>query len=135
MSDPDFDPAIERAYRVTPEFADSALFDAEVAVRLEKRWRWRRAILGVLGLCGAAVVLNQFVKIQVSGLFGDGSIGRIVAREERSEAFATVKHLSTQLGLADVSLGVLSGPYLLILFGAGLTIVLAAMAVQLSKTL
>jgi hypothetical protein len=135
MSDPDFDPAIERAYRVTPEFADSALFDAEVAVRLESRWRWRRAILAVLGLSGAFLVLNQFVKIQIAGLFTDGSLGRIVAREERSEAFATVKQLSGQLGLADVSLGALSGPYILILFGAALTIALGFMAVQLSKSL
>ena len=29
MSESEFDPAVEKAYRVTPEFADSALFDAE----------------------------------------------------------------------------------------------------------
>lgn len=135
MSDPEFDPAVERAYRVTPEFADSALFDAEVAVRLENRWRWRRAILGTFGVIGAFLVIKQFVRVQMSGLIGDGSLGRIVAREERTEAFAMIKQLSAQLGLADVSVGALSGPYLLILFGIALTIALAAMATQLSKSL
>ena len=135
MSDPEFDPAVEKAYRVTPEFADSALFDAEVAVRLEKRWRWRRAILGVLGFAGAGLILNQFVKLQMSGLFENGTLSRIVAREERSPAFGAIKDLAAQMGLADVSLGILSGPYLLILFGVAATIVLAASAVHLSKSL
>lgn len=135
MSDPEYDPAVERAYRVPPEFADSALFDAEVAVRLENRWRWRRGLLTILGLVGAIFVMSRFVRLQVSSLRKEDLLSSILPRQEQSEVFGTIKQLSAQLGLADVSVGILSGPYLLILFGIAATIVLATLAVRLSKSL
>lgn len=135
MSEPDFDPDVEKAFRATPPFVDSALFDAEVAVRLEKRWRWRRAILSVLAVIGAAAVLSQFVRIQMQGLIGPGTLARLVEREERSGAMALARDLAGQMGLEDVSVGILGGSQLLILFGVAATIILGSMAFRLSKSL
>lgn len=135
MSEPDFDPDVEKAFRATPPFVDSALFDAEVAVRLENRWRWRRAILSVLAVIGAAAVLSQFVRIQMQGLIGPGTLARLVEREERSGAMALARDLAGQMGLEDVSVGILGGSQLLILFGVAATIILGSMAFRLSKSL
>lgn len=135
MSEPDFDPDVEKAFRATPPFVDSALFDAEVAVRLENRWRWRRAILSVLAVIGAAAVLSQFVRIQMQGLIGPGTLARLVEPEERSGAMALARDLAGQMGLEDVSVGILGGPQLLILFGVAVTIILGSMAFRLSKSL
>ena len=135
MSEPDFDPDVEKAFRATPPFVDSALFDAEVAVRLENRWRWRRAILSVLAVIGAVTVLSQFVRIQMQGLIGPGTLARLVEREERSGAMALARDLAGQMGLEDVSVGILGGPHLLILFGVAVTIILGSMAFRLSKSL
>lgn len=135
MSEPDFDPDVEKAFRATPPFVDSALFDAEVAVRLENRWRWRRAILSGLAVIGAVAVLSQFVRIQMQGLIGPGTLARLVEPEERSGAMALARDLAGQMGLEDVSVGILGGPQLLILFGVAVTIILGSMAFRLSKSL
>ena len=135
MSESEFDPAVEKAYRVTPEFADSALFDAEVAVRLENRWRWRRRLMIFIGVVGVLLVGSRIVRLQMTGATREALFSTFRAGEERTAAFGAVKEMSQQLGLSDVSVGILSGPYLLILFGIAATIVLGVMAVRLSKSL
>ena len=135
MSESEFDPAVGKAYRVTPEFADSALFDAEVAVRLENRWRWRRGLMILVGVIGVLFIGSRMVKLQLTGATREALFTTFKAREERTAAFGALKEMSQQLGLSDVSLGILSGPYLLIMFGIAATIVLGVMAVRLSKSL
>ena len=135
MSAPDFDPEIERAYRVTPEFADSALFDAEVEVRLERRWRIRRAVIGVLGLGVMFWAIGQLVTVRFQGLLQSDSVNNLLLPSQRSEAFRQVGDIANQIGLGDVSVGILSGPYLVIMMGAVAAVVLTSMAVRLSNSL
>ena len=133
MSEPDFDPAIQKSYRVTPEFADSALFDAEVEVRLENRWRWRRRILSLLGLATAFVIIRQFVKVRLDDLSTGGLT--ISKSEEVTQLKGYVASLSEQIGFDHIHLGVLSGPSLLMTFAAATTILLIVAAVHWSKAL
>ena len=139
MSADEFDPAIERAYRVTPEFADSALFDAEVAVRLENRWKWRRAIMLVLALGAAFVFLRQFVSVQMKNVLqGDldgGSLATILQQSEASSVFSPLRDAAQQLGLTGFSLGSFSGAQILMMSGVILTLALVASAIRLANSL
>ncbi|MEG1453748.1 hypothetical protein [Brevundimonas sp.] len=139
MSADEFDPAIERAYRVTPEFADSALFDAEVAVRLENRWKWRRAIMMVLAVGAAFVFLRQFVSVQMKnvlqGDLGDGSLATILHQSEASSVFSPLRDAAQQLGLTGISLGSISGAQILMMSGIILTLALVASAIRLANSL
>lgn len=139
MSADEFDPAIERAYHVTPEFADSALFDAEVAVRLENRWKWRRALLVTLALGAAFLFLRQFVTVQMQnvlqGGLDDGSLATILRKGEASSVFEPVRDAAQQLGLTGFALGSFSGAQILMISGVLLTLVLVASAVRLANSL
>ena len=139
MSADEFDPAIERAYRVTPEFADSALFDAEVAVRLENRWKWRRALMLVLAVVAAFVFLRQFVSVQMKnvlqGSLDEGSLATILQKGEASSMFEPVRDAAQQLGLTGFSLGSFSGAQILMMSGLILTLVLVASAIRLANSL
>jgi hypothetical protein len=62
MAEPDFETQLTRLFAEPPSFHDSALFNAEVASKLDRGWAMRRLFIGgagtVAGLFGAFQILS-----------------------------------------------------------------------------
>jgi hypothetical protein len=75
------------------------------------------------------------VTVRFQGLLQSDSVNNLLLPSQRSEAFRQVGDIANQIGLGDVSVGILSGPYLVIMMGAVAAVVLTSMAVRLSNSL
>lgn len=49
MAEPDFEAQLGRMFAEAPSFADAALFNAEVAAKLDRGWAMRRVFIGLAG--------------------------------------------------------------------------------------
>lgn len=63
MSVDEFDPAIERLFAKAPSFADSAQFEAALAVKLNKSSRFRTVALSVAGLVGGVIAVREVLNV------------------------------------------------------------------------
>jgi len=135
MSADEFDPAVERLYREPQQFADSALFDAEVQVRLYKRSRMRNFVMGGVALVTSGIFLHQVVRLNLDTRIEAGGLSTILPRREVSQVMDVSREMASQLGLSDALVAGFSGPQLLIMCGLAATAVLASMAVRVSQSL
>ena len=135
MSADDFDPAVERLYTHPQTFADSALFDAEVEVRVYKRSRMRNFVMIGISLAAAAIFLRQVIRLNISASFDSATIGSVVPRQEVRHVMDVAREMAANLGLADAMVAGFSGPQLMIMCGLVVTALLAASAVRLSQSL
>lgn len=134
MSVDEFDPAIEREYRVPVSLPDSSLFQAEMEVRIHKRSLRRRVFIGLAGLIGFVFFVRQIVGLHFRLAHRELPEAEI-ARRQVGEAINVLRQTATNLGLDNVGLGALDGPLLLILISIALTALLAGTAVRLSQSL
>lgn len=135
MSVDDFDPAVERLYTRPQTFADSALFDAEVEVRVYKRSRIRNFVMFALSLVAAGIFLRQVIRLNLTASFDSATVGSVLPRQEVGQVMSVAREMAANLGLADAMVAGFSGPQLMILSGLVVTALLAASAVRLSQSL
>lgn len=140
MSADEFDPAIERLFSQTPVFADSALFEADVAARLSKASRMRSIALSLAGLTGGAIAVRELVAVDLN--IGGGAAAAAVATGRSPgpgalDSGITLQTLMDQSGLthmaADAMGGSMGGIQLFWATAAVLVALLAAGAVKLSQ--
>ena len=60
MAEPDFEAQLSRLFAEPPAFQDAALFNAEVAAKLDRGWVVRRLFIG-----GAGTVAGLFAAFQI----------------------------------------------------------------------
>lgn len=60
MAEPDFEAQLTRMFAEAPSFPDAALFNAEVAARLDRGWAVRRLFIG-----GAGTMAGVFAAFQI----------------------------------------------------------------------
>lgn len=135
MSVDEFDPAIERGYRRAPDFADSALFTAEVEARTYRRQRKRRLMIGGFGTVACALFMQQIVRINMDSLTRNGVAETIVPRQQVGNVMDVLANLATRAGIDDVAVAGISAPQMLLLCGVGVATLLAGTAVRLSQSL
>ena len=79
MAEPDFEAQLSRMFAEAPSFPDAALFNAEVAARLDRGWTMRRVFIGlagtVAGLLAAFQILSSRFSSEVTQLSRNGSHG------------------------------------------------------------
>ncbi len=61
MAEPDFEAQLSRMFNEAPSFADAALFNAEVAAKLDRGWAVRRLVIAAGG--GAAGLFAAFQRL------------------------------------------------------------------------
>lgn len=83
MAEPDFEAQLSRMFAEPPSFPDAALFNAEVAAKLDRGWTMRRLFIGgagtVAGLFAAFQILTTRFSSEVAQLSRNG--GRSIAAE------------------------------------------------------
>ncbi|MGI4818542.1 MAG: hypothetical protein ACRYFE_08475 [Janthinobacterium lividum] len=134
MSVDEFDPAIEREYRVLPSMSDSSLFQADMEMRIHKRSLRRRLFIGLAGLVGLFFFIREIIGLRFIFALQDKPEAELVRRQV-GEVMGMLRQTATNLGLDDVGLGALDGPQLLILISIALTALLAGAAIRLSQSL
>lgn len=60
MAEPDFEAQLTRMFAESPSFPDAALFNAEVAAKLDRGWAVRRLFIG-----GAGTAAGLFAAFQI----------------------------------------------------------------------
>ena len=79
MAEPDFEAQLSRMFAEAPSFPDAALFNAEVAARLDRGWTMRRLFIGgagvAAGLFAAVQILTSRFSSEVTQLSRNGSHG------------------------------------------------------------
>lgn len=133
MSADEFDPAVERHYGRPQSFTDSALFDAEVSVKVYQRSKMRRIILSVLGVIGGFAFLHQIVKLNLDLKLSANNIQAVLPQRQLTQAMDVGREMASQIGLGDTAVVGLSGPQLLILCSVAAVALLAGTAMRLSQ--
>lgn len=133
MSAEEFDPAIERLYGRPETFADSVLFDAEVAVKVYRRGKMRRILLSVLGVLGGFAFLHQMVKLNIDLKLSANNVQAVLPQRQLSQAMDVSREMASQIGLGDTAVAGLSGPQLLILCSVAAVALLTGTAIRLSQ--
>ena len=76
MAEPDFEAQLTRLFAEPPSFPDAALFNAEVAAKLDRGWAMRRLFIGgagtVAGLFGAFQILSSRFADEIAQLSRNG---------------------------------------------------------------
>jgi hypothetical protein len=67
MAEPDFEAQLSRLFNETPPFPDSALFNAEVASKLDRGWAMRRVFIGLAGTAAGLFAAFQILSSRFSG--------------------------------------------------------------------
>jgi hypothetical protein len=62
MAEPDFEAQLSRMFAESPSFPDAALFNAEVAAKLDRGWAVRRMFIA-----GAGTLAGLFAAFQIVG--------------------------------------------------------------------
>jgi len=77
MAEPDFEAQLSRMFGEPPSFPDAALFNAEVAAKLDRGWAMRRMFIavagGAAGLVAAFQILSSRFSSEVAQLSKNGS--------------------------------------------------------------
>ena len=137
MSVDEFDPDIERLFARTPSMADNALFVADVEARLASSSRVRALALTLAGLAGGAVAVNQALHVNVSFASSDAPVaGRALGQGLQAASAGTqnaIQSLLDQVGLANLSLGSMSGMQLFWIATGALIALAAAGVMKLSQ--
>ncbi|QTC92962.1 hypothetical protein [Brevundimonas goettingensis] len=137
MSVDEFDPEIERLFARTPHMADAPLFVADVEARLASSSRVRTLALTLAGLVGGAVAVNQAMHVNINFASSDAPVaGRALGQGLQAASAGTenaVQSLLDQVGLANVSLGSMSGMQLFWIATAALIALAAAGVMKLSQ--
>jgi hypothetical protein len=137
MSVDEFDPEIERLFARTPSMADAPLFVADVEAKLASGSRVRTLALSLAGLIGGAVAVNQALHVNVSLGSSDGPVaGRALGQGIQAASVGTqdaIQSLLDQFGLANLSLGSMSGMQLFWIATGALIAVAAAGVMRLSQ--
>jgi hypothetical protein len=137
MSVDEFDPDIERLFARTPSMADNALFVADVEARLASGSRVRALALSLAGLAGGAVALNQAMHVNIGFASSDAPVaGRALGQGLQAASAGTqnaVQSLLDQFGLANLSLGSMSGMQLFWIATGALIALAAAGVMKLSQ--
>ncbi|WP_297511529.1 hypothetical protein [uncultured Caulobacter sp.] len=66
MAEPDFDAQLSRLFAEPPSFPDAALFNAEVAARLDRGWTMRRLFIGAAGVAAGLFAAVQILTSRFS---------------------------------------------------------------------
>lgn len=137
MSVDEFDPDIERLFARTPSMADAPLFVADVEARLASGSRVRALALSLAGLVGGAVAVSQAVHVNVNFGAGEAPVaGRALGQGIQAASVGTqdaVQSLLDQAGLANLSLGSMSGMQLFWIAAGALIALAAAGVMRLSQ--
>lgn len=137
MSVDEFDPDIERLFARTPQMADNALFVADLEARLASGSRVRALALSLAGLAGGAVAVNQAMHVNVSFASSDAPVaGRALGQGLQAASAGTqnaIQSLLDQAGLANMSLGSMSGMQLFWIAAGALIALAAAGVMKLSQ--
>lgn len=135
MSADEFDPDIERLFARSPQMPDAALFNAQVAQRLQKGSRVRYLTLGLAGLVGGVVAIRETMSVNLGS--GEGVVaGNALGQGIRSASLNTQGAVQTgldQLGLAHLELGSMGGMQLFWIAAGALIAVAAAGVMKLSQ--
>ncbi|OYX05123.1 MAG: hypothetical protein B7Z12_04475 [Caulobacter vibrioides] len=79
MAEPDFEAQLTRMFAQPPSFPDAALFNAEVAAKLDRGWAMRRMLIAVggtgAGLVGAFQIFGSRFSSELAQLSREGSQG------------------------------------------------------------
>lgn len=79
MAEPDFEAQLTRMFAEPPSFPDAALFNAEVAAKLDRGWAMRRMFIAVAGtgagLIGAVQIFGSRFSSELAQLSREGSHG------------------------------------------------------------
>jgi hypothetical protein len=77
MAEPDFESQLSRLFAEAPSFPDAALFNAEVAARLDRGWAMRRVFIALggtaAGLFAAFQILGSRFSTEVTQLSRNSS--------------------------------------------------------------
>ena len=137
MSVDEFDPDIERLFARTPQMADAPLFVADVEAKLASSSRVRTLALTLAGLAGGAVALNQAMHVNINFASNEAPVaGRALGQGLQAASAGTqnaVQSLLDQIGLANVSLGSMSGMQLFWIATGALIALAAAGVMKLSQ--
>jgi hypothetical protein len=136
MSADEFDPYVERLFARTPHMADATLFAADVEAKLASGSRVRTLALSLAGLVGGVIAVRESLNMNIS-MGPDAPVaGRALGRglEAASlNAQGAVQSSLDQLGLANLSLGSMSGMQLFWLTTGALIALAAAGVMKLSQ--
>jgi hypothetical protein len=137
MSVDEFDPDIERLFARTPHMADAQLFVADVEAKLASGSRVRALALSLAGLVGGAVAVSQAIHVNVNFGASDGPVaGKALGQGIHAASVGTqdaVQSLLDQVGLANMSLGSMSGMQLFWIATGALIALAAAGVMKLSQ--
>ena len=137
MSADEFDPMIERMFARSPQLADASLFATEVEAKLHGTSRVRMAALSVAGLVGGVIAVREAVNVNLRLSDAEAPVaGKVLGEGIQAASLdvqgAVVSTLS-QFGLADVSLGSMSGMQMFWIAAGALIALAAAGVVRLSQ--
>ncbi len=66
MAEPDFEAQLSRMFAEAPSFPDAALFNAEVAAKLDRGWTMRRVFIGLAGTVAGLLAAFQILSSRFS---------------------------------------------------------------------
>ena len=66
MAEPDFEAQLSRMFAEAPSFPDTALFNAEVAAKLDRGWAMRRMFIGAAGVAAGLIAAFQILSTRFS---------------------------------------------------------------------
>lgn len=66
MAEPDFEAQLTRLFAEAPSFPDAALFNAEVAAKLDRGWAMRRVIIALGGTAAGLIAAFQILSSRFS---------------------------------------------------------------------
>jgi len=66
MAEPDFEAQLSRMFAEAPSFPDAALFNAEVAAKLDRGWTMRRMFIGLAGTAAGLIAAFQILSSRFS---------------------------------------------------------------------
>lgn len=139
MSVDEFDPAVERLFARAPAFADSALFEADLAAKLNKSSRFRTAALSVAGLIGGVIAVREVLSVDFN--FASSSVSASAGSEPVTQGLSmagldgglAMQSLMDRVGLTGMDLGSMGGMQLFWATAGVLVALLAAGVVKLSQ--
>jgi hypothetical protein len=139
MSVDEFDPAIERLFARAPAFADSVLFEADVAAKLNKSSRFRTAALSVAGLVGGVIAVREVLSVDFN--FAASSLPAAATTPSAAQGLSmagvdgglALQSLMERAGLTGMDFSAMGGMQLFWATAGVLVALLAAGAVKLSQ--
>jgi hypothetical protein len=137
MSVDEFDPDIERLFGRTPHMTDAPLFVADVEAKLASSSRVRTLALSLAGLIGGAVAVSQALHVNLNLSSDQGPVaGKALGQGIQAASTGTqdaIQSLLDQVGLANLSLGSMSGMQLFWIATGALIALAAAGVMKLSQ--